>query len=50
MFVRYHWITVKRVHFQYEPHWSRKVTKWRGLFLFGILPLAIWCVEYTYEG
>ena len=45
MIVQHAWITKKKVDLNL---WNYKITKWRGLFLFGFIPLYMWVVEYEY--
>lgn len=46
MIVQHAWITRKKIDFN---SWRYKLTKWRGLFLFGFIPLYLWVVDYEYS-
>lgn len=50
MIIQYAWMTASKcdIHYGLE-HWTRKQTKWRGLFLFGFIPLYIWVIDYQYK-
>lgn len=39
----------KRIQRSRAKGWNYKITKWRGLFLFGIIPLYVWVVNYEYS-
>lgn len=51
MIVAYSWVTTKRIKpMQYGLCTYRwKMTKWQGIFLFGIIPLVIWPISYEYS-
>jgi hypothetical protein len=49
MIIEYAWITYKKVDLRLSNgRQSYKETKWRGLFLFGFIPLLIRVVSYEY--
>ena len=46
MLVKKSWITVEPV--KVGP-WHFKMSKWKGFFLFGFIPVYVYCWDYTYE-
>ncbi len=48
MIVIYAWATIKKVHDPLATE-QRKITWWRGIFLFGFIPLAVWVTRAEYK-